>query len=137
MVLSVFVSCPYIKLCLKHRQVQFGNGNPSVLTEVMPGVVLAFPGLLFIGLIAAGEMSLCSYFSSSAEVGAASDSPGWPIATAVLLGLAGFFAMCRGALVTVHSALFVFAGGGVLASSVAFGATRQPRAALSGEAVIV
>jgi len=116
---SWFVSCPYIWLCFHETQTRVGN-NPSILTEVLPEIVLAVFGFVFLLFILAGEYFLCAYLDSEQQ----GEPHGLP-AAAVLLSIGGLLAMCHGVLLTHNSALFSLAGGALLLGVMAFAVTRD------------
>lgn len=62
---SWFGSCPYIKLCLKERQARLGDANPSILTDILPEIVMSILGLFFVALSFTGEFMLCRCLSGS------------------------------------------------------------------------
>eukprot|EP00933_Yihiella_yeosuensis_P033460 TRINITY_DN27161_c0_g2_i1.p1 TRINITY_DN27161_c0_g2~~TRINITY_DN27161_c0_g2_i1.p1 ORF type:complete len:401 (-),score=27.37 TRINITY_DN27161_c0_g2_i1:84-1184(-) len=117
---SWFVSCPYIKLCLSERTVRV-NESPSILTEVLPEIVLTVPGLIFLVFVICGEYSFCKYLRSS-ELGKP-DSLSWAVA---LLIIAALLAVCQGTLFTTNSTLWLSAGTGLLFAAVSFAATQDP-----------
>eukprot|EP00931_Biecheleriopsis_adriatica_P047510 TRINITY_DN27396_c0_g1_i2.p1 TRINITY_DN27396_c0_g1~~TRINITY_DN27396_c0_g1_i2.p1 ORF type:complete len:336 (+),score=41.64 TRINITY_DN27396_c0_g1_i2:28-1008(+) len=77
---SMFASFPYIKLCLVERSPRV-NDNPSMLTEVLPEIVLAIPGLLLLLLAFCSEYSLCGYLASAQH----GEPRSLPAATALLI----------------------------------------------------
>lgn len=111
---SWFASCPYVKLCLAERQPRLNN-NPSILTEILPEIVLSMASLVFLVLSFLGEYFLCLFLSSSQE----GHPHGLP-ALAVLLSLVAVMAMCHGALLLHNSALWMAVGFGLLVSTAAF-----------------
>lgn len=114
MVASWFASCPYIQLCLSERQARLGDTNPSILTEILPDIVMAFLGLIFMAFVLAAEIMWCRYLSSLQH----GESPGI-LPCAVVFIVVAVLASCRGICLKTSSTLFVFFGLGVLATSIA------------------
>mmetsp|Transcript_19355 Transcript_19355/g.46592 ORF Transcript_19355/g.46592 Transcript_19355/m.46592 type:complete len:332 (-) Transcript_19355:18-1013(-) len=65
-----FVSWPYIKMCLHERQTKVGVDQPSILTEVLPEIVLAMLGFVFVIVLVVAEAVLYHF------LGADNNSPG-------------------------------------------------------------
>lgn len=103
---SWFASCPYIQLCLSERQARLGNGNPSILTELLPELIIAFLTFLCVILVFVGELLLCVYLGKDGE--------GSMTLCAVVLMIVSFLAFCHGVLIRTNGDLFNFVGGGVL-----------------------
>jgi len=116
-VASWFVSCPYIRMCLNERRTRLGDG-PSIFTEVLPEIVLAIPGFLFLVVVLLGELALCTHLDSSQR----GRPRRLPLAMGLLM-LGAILAVCNGILVTANSPLFLSAGGGFLVAFVAYAAT--------------
>eukprot|EP00931_Biecheleriopsis_adriatica_P047509 TRINITY_DN27396_c0_g1_i1.p1 TRINITY_DN27396_c0_g1~~TRINITY_DN27396_c0_g1_i1.p1 ORF type:complete len:342 (+),score=55.70 TRINITY_DN27396_c0_g1_i1:28-1026(+) len=127
---SMFASFPYIKLCLVERSPRV-NDNPSMLTEVLPEIVLAIPGLLLLLLAFCSEYSLCGYLASAQH----GEPRSLPAATALLI-LVALLSLCQGALFTPNSAFWLSSGAGLLVSAVCFAATRGEDSA-GGQAFVV
>jgi len=123
LVYSWFASCPYIKLCLSERQPRVRDG-PSILTEILPEIVLAILGMFFLLLIFFSEFALCGYLSSAKAHPEPGEAHGLAAAS-VLLVIVGFLATCHGACLTHNSSLYLFVGTGVFASTLLFAATRS------------
>ncbi|CAJ1337416.1 unnamed protein product [Effrenium voratum] len=115
-------SCPYIKLCLSERQPRL-NDNPSILTEVLPEIVLTIPGLLFLVLAFCSEYHVCQYLTA-AQAGAESS----PTGLTTLLIMVSLLSLCQGALFKDNSALWLSLGAGLLTSAICFAATRKSSA---------
>lgn len=122
LIYSWFASCPYIKLCLSERQPRVRDG-PSILTEILPEIVLAILGMFFLLLIFFSEFALCGYLKS-AKTSPTGEAHGLAAAT-VLLVIVGLLATCHGACLTHNSSLYLFVGTGVFASTLFFAATRS------------
>lgn len=114
-ILSWFASCPYIQLCLNERQARLGDCNPSILTEILPDIVMAILGLLFLVLALTAEIMLCGYLDRR-HYGESQNSL-WP--SAVVFIIVSTCACCRGICISTSSELFSFFGGAVLLSFVA------------------
>merc|ERR1719401_430495 len=62
---SWFASCPYIQWCMDQRQIRLGSSlNPSILTDILPEIVMSVFALIVIILAFVGEILLCRYFVS-------------------------------------------------------------------------
>lgn len=108
-ILSWFASCPYVKLCLSERQARCGDTNPSILTDILPDIVWAVLGLLFVCLSFVGEVLLCRYLDHG-QRGEQQDL--WPSACVFLI--MGFLACLRGILVSTSGEPFFIFGLAVL-----------------------
>lgn len=114
-VLSWFASCPYVQLCMSEHQARLGDDNPSILTEILPDIVLSILGLLFLVLSLAGELMLCWYLDGRCLDGAAR-----PLEPAAAIFIAvSLLTCCRGVCIQTSSELFGFVGGGALGMSLA------------------
>mmetsp|Transcript_137173 Transcript_137173/g.382620 ORF Transcript_137173/g.382620 Transcript_137173/m.382620 type:complete len:333 (-) Transcript_137173:81-1079(-) len=113
-VASWFASCPYIQLCLSERQARLGDNNPSILTEILPDIVLAFLGLIFMAFALAAEIMLCRYLDRVQH-----GETNTIVPSTVVFIIVSLLATCRGICIKTNSAIFVFFGGGVLATSIA------------------
>lgn len=109
-VASWFASCPYIQACLAERQARLGN-NPSILTELLPELIIAFFTFLCIILVFVGELLLCTYLGKP-------DDGSRKVASAVVLMIVSSLACCHGVLIRTNGDLFNFVGGGVLVTLV-------------------
>jgi len=116
-VASWFASCPYVQLCLSERLPRLGE-RPSILTEILPDIVLAVMGFIFLVIAFAAESMFCVYLDS-AQRGAPRALP----AAATLFSIAGLMATCHG-VCFMHSPLYLIGGSGLLATVVMFTATR-------------
>lgn len=114
MVASWFASCPYVQLCLSESQARLGDDNPSILTEILPDIVMAFLGLVFIALELAAEILLCRYLSGLQRGAAPAILP-----AAVVFMAVSLLASCRGVCLRTSSATFLLCGAGLFASSAA------------------
>jgi len=110
-VMSWFASCPYIQLCLAERQARLGVSNPSILTELLPQILLAILGLLFVTLSLIGELLLCRYLEASRLHIQPEPSP--VPAMTVMMTVSGL-AFCRGVCISVHGDIFGNFGGATL-----------------------
>lgn len=54
-----FASCPYIRECLQAHQARLGMRNPSIMTQLLPQIVMSIGGLAGLMLVVAGETMLC------------------------------------------------------------------------------
>eukprot|EP00927_Polykrikos_kofoidii_P008613 TRINITY_DN13590_c0_g1_i1.p1 TRINITY_DN13590_c0_g1~~TRINITY_DN13590_c0_g1_i1.p1 ORF type:complete len:353 (+),score=46.94 TRINITY_DN13590_c0_g1_i1:172-1230(+) len=113
-IFSWFASCPYIQLCLHERQTRLGENNPSLLTELLPEIIMAGFGLLFVIVTFSGELLLCGYLDGSQHGHMASITP-----SAVVFILVSTCACCRGVCIRTDSELFILFGGGFMATCVA------------------
>eukprot|EP00440_Ansanella_granifera_P049874 gb/GFBE01054052.1/.p1 GENE.gb/GFBE01054052.1/~~gb/GFBE01054052.1/.p1 ORF type:complete len:351 (+),score=43.87 gb/GFBE01054052.1/:1-1053(+) len=113
-VLSWFGSCPYIQLCLQERQARLGDTNPSILTEILPDIVMGILALVFMILALVAEILLCRYLDGlrSAEGPALA-----PVATFFMV--VSVLTCCRGVCISTSGELFNCIGGGALATCVA------------------
>lgn len=111
---SWFASCPYIQLCLSERQARLGDTNPSILTEILPDIVLAFFGLIFMIFAVTAEILFCRYLSGTQR----GETPAILPSAAVFI-VVSLLASCRGICIRTSSAMFAFFGSGVLATSIA------------------
>lgn len=60
---SWFASCPYIQWCMEQRQIRLGSSlNPSILTDILPEIVMSIFALIVVILTLVGELLLCQYF---------------------------------------------------------------------------
>jgi len=108
-VLSWFASCPYIQLCLAERQARLGETNPSILTDILPDIVWAILGVLFVFFALIGELFLCRYLTLGQQ---GEEHDLWPSATVFIL--TSVLACTRGILVSTSSELYVCCGAAVL-----------------------
>jgi len=127
---SWFASCPYIRLCLAERQARLGEANPSILTELLPDIIMAVPGLLFMILALVAEILLCRYLDLKQN-----GEEGTLLPSIVIFVLLASFACCRGICIRTDGELFVILGGGILATSMA--ALRVPEGMGSADAWIL
>lgn len=116
---SWFASCPYIQLCLAERQARLGYANPSILTDILPQIVMAILGLFFIILSLVGEVLLCRYLenlgrSSSGKLGDDSIVP-----SATVLMIVAMLASCHGVCIRTNGDYFNSVGFGALATFIA------------------
>jgi len=99
-----FASCPYIQLCMSERAACVGD-HPSILTEVLPEIILAILTLPVLLLTFFSEYALCRLLESR--------KAGKPVSlptTTVLTSIVAILAICHGALLKHNSALFLIAG---------------------------
>ncbi|CAE8703012.1 unnamed protein product [Polarella glacialis] len=118
--LSWCASCPYIKACLSERQPRL-NDSPSILTEVLPEMVMSIPGVVFLVLTFCGEYFLCAYLSSAQH----GEPRSLPTAT-IFFVIVALLSLCQGTLFTQNSVLWLVSGTGLLCFAACFAATRQP-----------
>jgi len=111
---SWFASCPYVQLCLGKGEARSGDYNPSILTEVMPDVVLSFLGFFALGFFFAAELLFCGFLSRVQN-----GEPRTLVPSAVVFIIASGLAFCRGVLIQAQGALFLCFGGAGIASSAA------------------
>lgn len=119
-----FASCPYIKFCVGERQQRHGPNNPSILTEILPEILMAVLGFFFLIVSFCGEYALCSYLDSVQR-----GQPHTLAAVIILLGLSGAMSLCHGVCIVSNCAVFATVGVAVLATLVIFAATREGEAA--------
>ncbi|CAE7480154.1 unnamed protein product, partial [Symbiodinium necroappetens] len=62
-ILSWFGSCPYVQSCLQERQARLGDTNPSILTDILPDIVMGILSLIYMLLALVAELLLCRYLS--------------------------------------------------------------------------
>ena len=123
-------SCPYIKRCLAERTPRLNN-HPSILTEILPEIVLTLPGLTFVVLAICAEHSFCAYLMSVQQ-----GQPQSITSCAVLFSMLALLAVCQGALFRDNSVLWLSLGFGLLFSTIAFAACKGDCPA-PGKAVVV
>ncbi|CAE7468872.1 unnamed protein product [Symbiodinium pilosum] len=58
-ILSWFGSCPYVQSCLQERQARLGDANPSILTDILPDIVMGVLSLVYMLLAVLAELLLC------------------------------------------------------------------------------
>jgi len=115
-ILSWFGSCPYIQLCLHERQARLGDTNPSILTEILPDIVMGILALVFMILALVAELLLCRYLNA---VGSG-EGLAPPLAPCgIFFLLVSLLVCCRGVCIRTSGELFNFIGGGALATTVA------------------
>jgi len=99
-----------MRLCLSERESRCGTDNPSLITDLLPDIVLAIFGFLFMLLITVTEEVFCSYI-------AAKQASTLQFTVVVFLVSAiGCLAVCHGICLMYDSLLFVLLGGGILAT---------------------
>lgn len=119
---SWFASCPYIKLCLSEHQARFPTPmgfpgeevNPSILTEILPDIVMAIFGLIFVALSLLAEYMLCEYLDLGERGEPRSLAP-----TGMVFIVVSLLATCRGVLMRGGS-LFAIVGAAVLVTIIAW-----------------
>jgi len=116
---SWFASCPYIQLCLTERQARLGVSNPSILTDILPEIVMAVLGLIFIILTVVGEVLLCRYLanlgrSSSGRLGDDSIVP-----SSIVLMIVAILGSCHGVCIETNGDYYNSIGFGALATFIA------------------
>mmetsp|Transcript_59095 Transcript_59095/g.105064 ORF Transcript_59095/g.105064 Transcript_59095/m.105064 type:complete len:346 (+) Transcript_59095:65-1102(+) len=128
---SWFASCTYIKQCLAERQPRL-NDSPSILTEVLPEIVLTVPGLVFLLLVFCSEYSLCVFLSSSQQ-----GRPRALPAATTLLVIVALLSLCQGALFLPNTSFWLSTGAGLLLFAISFAATQQPDCSAIAQAFAV
>ncbi|CAE7696863.1 WRAP73 [Symbiodinium sp. CCMP2456] len=123
-------SCPYIKRCLAERTPRLNN-HPSILTEILPEIVLTIPGLTFVVLAICAEHSFCAYLMSVQQ-----GQPQSTTSCAVLFSMIALLAVCQGALFRDNSVLWLSLGIGLFVSTIAF-AVCEGDCPAPGKAVVV
>eukprot|EP00929_Paragymnodinium_shiwhaense_P070440 TRINITY_DN35677_c0_g1_i3.p1 TRINITY_DN35677_c0_g1~~TRINITY_DN35677_c0_g1_i3.p1 ORF type:complete len:365 (-),score=60.50 TRINITY_DN35677_c0_g1_i3:137-1231(-) len=106
---SWFASCPYIKHCLAQKQARVGDTNPSILTELLPEIVMAILGFLYIIFAFVGQFLLCQYLEQGSEGYSAQLAP-----SAVVFVLMAVCLGCRGICIRLDGEFFVLSGAGML-----------------------
>lgn len=112
-ILSWFASCPYIRLCMAERQARLGETNPSILTELLPEIVMAVLGLIFMVMALTAEILLCRYFDLQQR-----GQDGTLVPSAVLFIVLALLACCRGVCIRTNGEMFLLLGAGMLATTV-------------------
>eukprot|EP00927_Polykrikos_kofoidii_P011901 TRINITY_DN15093_c0_g1_i1.p1 TRINITY_DN15093_c0_g1~~TRINITY_DN15093_c0_g1_i1.p1 ORF type:complete len:389 (+),score=65.82 TRINITY_DN15093_c0_g1_i1:44-1210(+) len=130
LIAAVFVSCPYINFCRAERQPRLG-GSPSILTEILPQIVLSALSFLYLIIVFFGEYTLCRYLNSMAR-----GDPAGLVVTVTLLSISGIIALAFGALCKAGSGVLVAMGGGGIACLIAFVA-ESSGGGKSGQAFVV
>eukprot|EP00971_Amphidinium_carterae_P319436 6348632-Amphidinium_carterae.1 len=119
LILSWFASCPYVKLCMAEKQPRVGLSNPSILTEVLPDIVLSVAGVGFLLLLLISEVVLCQNLNYGQAVGQLYISK----AVLFLLSLVAVLAVCHGTCTLYNSSLFVIVGAGLFCTVITAGIT--------------
>lgn len=115
-VYSWFASCPYIQWCLNERQARMGYSNPSILTEILPEIVMGILALIFILLALVGEVLLCRYLVNLGR----EDNPGDSVVpSATVLAIVAMFVACHGVCIRTNGDYFSSVGFGALATFIA------------------
>lgn len=65
LVCSWFASCPYVSFCLQSRQTRIGLENPSLLTELLPEILLSMGTFLFVLSCTIAELLFCWALASN------------------------------------------------------------------------
>lgn len=118
-VYSWFASCPYIQLCLTERQARLGYSNPSILTDILPEIVMAILGLIFIMLALIGEILLCRYLSNLSRGGSGRVGDDSIVPAAIVLLLVALLGTCHGVCIRTDGDFFNALGFGALATFIA------------------
>eukprot|EP00933_Yihiella_yeosuensis_P017832 TRINITY_DN14822_c1_g1_i1.p1 TRINITY_DN14822_c1_g1~~TRINITY_DN14822_c1_g1_i1.p1 ORF type:complete len:340 (-),score=41.75 TRINITY_DN14822_c1_g1_i1:77-1096(-) len=111
---SCFASCPYIQCCLHERQARLGDTNPSILTNILPDIVMAILSFLFLLLAFLAELLLCWYLEAVRLGGNPALGP-----CASVFIVVSVITCCRGICISASGELFSFAGAAALLSSIA------------------
>jgi len=119
LILSWFVSCPYVKLCMAEKQPRIGLSNPSILTEVLPDIVLSIAGVAFLILLLTSEVVLCQNMEHGQAIGQMYISK----AVLFLFSLVAVLAVCHGTCTLYNSSLFVIVGAGLFFTVITAGIT--------------
>lgn len=118
---ACFASCPYIKLCLAERQARHGDHNPSILTEILPDIVWAIFGLLFVIIGTVGEVLFCRYLDGRRRRGAGDTGAAaaglWP--SILVSSIAAAMACCYGVCIRPNGEQLGLLGGAAFATAVA------------------
>ncbi|CAE7221988.1 unnamed protein product [Symbiodinium natans] len=112
-VLSWFGSCPYVQSCLQERQARLGDANPSILTDILPDIVMGILSLVYMLLALLAELLLCRYLS---ELSNGFDAA--PVAPVVVFMLVSTLTCCRGVCIFTSSVLFCCIGLAALSTCV-------------------
>ncbi|CAK9059980.1 unnamed protein product [Durusdinium trenchii] len=110
-VISWFGSCPYIHLCLQERQARLGDGNPSILTEILPDIFFGILSFIYLILALIGEILLCRYLARLQKAPTAA-----PTSCAVFLIIVSLLTCCRGVCIFTSGEIFSLLGFGALTS---------------------
>jgi len=113
---SWFASCPYIQLCLTERQARLGYSNPSILTDILPEIVMAILGLIFILLALVGEVLLCRYLNNLGRDGSRRIGDDSLVPAAVVLMIVAALGACHGVCIRTNGDYFNSLGFGALAT---------------------
>eukprot|EP00931_Biecheleriopsis_adriatica_P108095 TRINITY_DN82428_c0_g1_i1.p1 TRINITY_DN82428_c0_g1~~TRINITY_DN82428_c0_g1_i1.p1 ORF type:complete len:345 (+),score=68.42 TRINITY_DN82428_c0_g1_i1:158-1192(+) len=111
---SWFGSCPYVQACLQERQARLGDANPSILTEILPDIMMGIFGLLFMILALVAEILLCRYLDGLRSGQGVALSP-----CAVVAMLVSLLTCCRGVCISTSGELFSCVGFGALGTCIA------------------
>lgn len=112
-ILSWFGSCPYVQSCLQERQARLGDTNPSILTDILPDIVMGILSLIYMLLALVAELLLCRYLS---ELSHGFDAV--PVAPVTVIMLVSILTCCRGLCIFTNSALFCCIGLAALSTCV-------------------
>jgi len=93
---------------------RMGDDNPSILTEILPELMFAVVGFLFVVLVSVAEYMLCLYLSAMHH-GAMHGA--WVVA---LFACVAAVILCHGICLTNNSVQYVLVGSGLLATVVFF-----------------
>jgi len=108
-IVSWFASCPYIQLCLSVRQARHGDSNPSILTELLPDIVLGILGLFALIWVFVAEIMLCWCLDKRQRGEAHNLLP-----SGVVLLVASTLGFCRGVCIKTDGNVYNMLGGGIL-----------------------
>lgn len=116
---SWFASCSYVSYCLEQRQARMGNNNPSILTDILPSIVMAIMGLVFLLFALWGEVWLYQYLANLDADGRESSGNIRSIKpAAAVLGIAAVLGSCHGVCIRTNGWFFNSLGFGALATCI-------------------
>uniref|UniRef100_A0A0G4HWL5 Uncharacterized protein n=1 Tax=Chromera velia CCMP2878 TaxID=1169474 RepID=A0A0G4HWL5_9ALVE len=64
LIVSWFASCRYIRSCVRQSTTRNGDENPSVLTEILPLILISLIAFLWIWIVFTGEFLLADFLDS-------------------------------------------------------------------------
>lgn len=99
-------------LCLNEHQARLGDRNPSILTSILPDIVMGIIGFIYIGIILVAECLFCRYLDRMQHGESHTFVP-----SAVVFIIVSLLACVRGILVKSSSDLFGIFGCGALATT--------------------
>lgn len=99
-------------LCLNEHQARLGDINPSILTSILPDIVMGVIGFIYVGIILVAECLFCHYLDRMQRGESHTFVP-----SAVIFIIVSLLACVRGILVKSSSDLFSIFGCGAFATT--------------------